>query len=263
MEVNIEDIKQIAKQAGEKIMEFYKNDIKVYKKEDDTPVTKADLESNKIIEKGLKKYGYPILSEEIADDRKRLKSKRVWIIDPLDGTEDFIQKTGEFAVMIGLAVNGKSQLGVVYEPVTNCLYWGVKNKGAFLEENGEKKKLKVSSIDKFSQMSIFVSRNHTGEKELDLTKELGLKKSYLGSCGVKISRIAEGEGEVYINSSDKTSQWDTCAGAVILQEAGGKITDTQGNELVYNIEETYHLSGIIVSNRLKHRKIVKSLGELD
>lgn len=262
MKINIEEIKKLAKQAGKKTLEFYSDNIKVYRKKDDTLVTKADFASNKVIEGELKKYGYPILSEESTDNKSRLKSKKVWIVDPLDGTEDFIQKTDEFCIMIGMAVDGKPQLGVVYEPVTDRMYWALKGQGAFSEENGEKKRLKVSSTDTFSQMSIFISRNHTGEKELKLAKKLKLGDvKELGSCGIKIARIAGGSGEIYINSSDKSSQWDTCAGAIILQEAGGKITDMEGQELVYNVEETYHLKGHVVSNGLRHGEIVKALAE--
>jgi 3'(2'), 5'-bisphosphate nucleotidase len=260
--MNIQAIKKIAQQAGKEIMSFYSGEVKVYKKEDGSPITKADLASNRIIEKELKKFGYPIFSEESVDNKKRLESEKVWIVDPLDGTQDFIQKMDEFCVMIGLAISGKPYLGVIYEPVSGRLYWGLKDKGAFLEEKGKTKKLKVSSVDNFSQMTIFMSRNHLGEKEIKLAKRLKMNPEEIGSCGIKISRVAEGRGEVYINSSDKTSQWDTCAGAAILQEAGGMITDTEGQELIYNIEEPHHLKGQIVSNGLKHREIVEALEEM-
>jgi len=262
MKINIEDIKKLAKQAGRKTLEFYTDGMKVYRKEDHSPVTKADMESNKIIEKGLGKYGRVVLSEEGTDDKRRLGAEEIWIVDPLDGTEDFIRRTGEFSIMIGLSVGGEPELGVIYEPTSDRLYWGLKNQGAFLEQNGKKKKLKASLVKDFSQMTLLMSRNHTGEVEVELAKKLKVKKSVkIGSCGIKIVKIAGGSGEIYINSSSKSSQWDTCAGVAILQEAGGKITDMNGNELVYNERETRHLKGHVTSNGLKHGEIIKALKE--
>ena len=113
----LENVKRIAKQAGDAIMFYYGKDLPVEYKAQDSPLTKADIESNKIIVQELEKYDYGILSEELADDKSRINKERVWIVDPMDGTSDFVKHTNEFAVMIGLVENGKPIFGVVYMPV--------------------------------------------------------------------------------------------------------------------------------------------------
>ena len=117
-------------------MSFYDKKYNIKDKGKDDPVTEADIESNKIILAGLKKYGYGILSEETDDDLSRLKEKRIWIIDPLDGTKDFIGKTGDFTVMVGLAEESRAILGVVYKPIDDILYYATENGGAYRSIRG-------------------------------------------------------------------------------------------------------------------------------
>ena len=111
-------------EAGEKIREVYDTDFEVIKKDDNSPITKADLESNKILRSALEKTGIPILSEEDEDDKSRLESEKVWIIDPLDGTQDFVNRTGEFTVLVGLVENQIPVMGLVYLPTQKILYYG-------------------------------------------------------------------------------------------------------------------------------------------
>ncbi len=258
MEINIENVKKIAREAGNKIMGFYGKDYKLDYKDGDekNPVTEADLISDKIIRAGLKKYNLPILSEESADDESRLDSEYVWIVDPLDGTYDFIQKTDEFSVLIGLVKNKIPIFGVVYEPVTDRSYWAEKDKGAFVEHEGRVKKIKVSDIDKFSEATILLSRNHLLDSEVEFCERAGIKNRLrAGSAGLKICRIAEGKAEIYVSFSHKVSEWDTCAGKVILEEAGGIITDMSGSDLTYNNSNPKHLNGFVASNRSLHEKI--------
>ena len=110
-------------EAGEKIREIYDTDVEVNKKDDNSPITKADLESNKILRLALEKTGIPILSEEDVDDKSRLDSEKVWIIDPLDGTQDFVNRTGEFTILIGLVENHIPVMGLVYLPTKRILYF--------------------------------------------------------------------------------------------------------------------------------------------
>ena len=110
-------------EAGERVREIYESDFEVGKKDDDSPITKADLESNKIIRAALEKTGIPILSEEDVDDKSRLNSDKIWIVDPLDGTTDFVNRTGEFTIMIGLVENHVPVMGLIYWPTKQKLYY--------------------------------------------------------------------------------------------------------------------------------------------
>ena len=128
---NLEKLMDTIIIAGEKIREIYETDFEVKKKEDDSPITKADLESNKILRATLEKTGIPILSEESDDDKTRLESEKVWIVDPLDGTQDFVNKTGEFTILVGLVENHIPVMGLVYLPIKKILYLAERGIGAY------------------------------------------------------------------------------------------------------------------------------------
>lgn len=256
---DLEQIKKIAKKAGDEIMKYYQDGFNVEMKEGNQPITEADLVSNKIIQKGLFEYGFPILSEESKDDKSRLESEFVWIVDPLDGTSDFIGHTGEFSVMIGLVKKNEPILGVVYQPVSQKYYFAKAGEGAFFEKDGKIQKISVSNETEFSKMKILVSRNHLQELEVDLAEKLKLEKITQGSAGLKLAQIALGESQVYLNSSDKTFEWDTCAGYIILKEAGGEMTDMRGKEILYNQDNPKHLNGFVATNKTRHEDIIKEL----
>lgn len=265
MKVNINEIKKIAKTASEEILKYYKSDFDIAYKGGDpkSPVTNADLASEKIIKEGLAKYGWPILSEESADDKSRLNSEYVWIVDPLDGTKDFIERTGEFCVIIALVKNYQPILGVIYIPVDNICYFAEKGGGAYMESFDNKNRIVIDKESEFSKMVILTSKYHLGKLEEELANLSDIKeKKQIGSAGIKIARIAQGEAHIYINSSDKSSEWDTCAGELILCEAGGKITDMDGNDLNYNNENPRHLNGYVASNGTRHDDIIKVLKTL-
>jgi len=261
MNINIEDIKEIARRAGERILECYDGDYKVAYKTPDksSPLTVADLEANNIILDGLKGYGFSVLSEESADDKSRLDSEYVWIVDPLDGTRDFVGKTGEFCVMIGLVRNKRPVLGVVYEPAADRLYFAEAGQGAFREKDGRRERIRVSDEKDFGRMKILVSRSHLLEKEVRFAEKLRLEKKVCGSAGLKLCRTASGGAEIYANTSDRTSEWDTCAGNIILTEAGGQIMDMHGGELTYNNPDPKHRNGFLASNGVCHQELTRSL----
>lgn len=261
MKIDIEDIKKIAQEAGGRILEFYNSEYDVsYKTADkSSPITEADLASNKIVLNGLRKYEFPILSEESTDDKSRLESEYVWIVDPLDGTSDFIEKTGEFSVMIALAKNGEPVLGVVYEPVKKTFYFAEKGEGAFMEKNGETKNLEVSRVNDFSQMTILLSRNHLLESDVKLCENLKIGKKLQRGSVSKMCVIARGDAEIYVNTSNRTGEWDTCAPHLILEEAGGKITDIFGQRLKYNKEIPKNENGFVSSNRMRHDDIIREI----
>lgn len=261
MQIQVEEIKKIAKTAGEEILKYYNEEYKIeYKTSDESsPLTEADLASNEIILSELEKYGYPILSEETKDDSKRLKSEYVWIVDPLDGTSDFVGKTDEFSVLIGLVQNGEPVLGVVYEPAKGVFYWAEKGEGAFMEKDGEVKKIQVSDKSNFEEMTILLSRNHLLEADKKLCEDLKIGKKKPRGSTSKMCVISRGDAEIYVNTSDKTGEWDTCASEMILTEAGGKITDISGESIKYNKEIPKNLNGFVASNGKKHDEIVNQL----
>ncbi len=260
----LKDAINLAKKAGNQILKIYQGNYRVQEKEDKSFLTEADLLSEKIILEGLKKYDYGILSEETKDNLSRLSQKRIWIVDPLDGTQDFLKKTGDFSIMIGLVEKGEPVLGVVYKPVGEKLYFAEKGKGAYLKEGkNPAKKLKVSEISELTNSRFAVSRFHLIESERKFLKENKIfQVRYVGSIGIKLGMIAEGKIEGYVNLSKKTFQWDTCAPEIILREAGGEITDFQGRKLLYNRKETRNLKGVVASNGKIHSQILQSLNHL-
>lgn len=261
----LSDVISVVKDAGEAVLEYYncgggKKNIKP----DGSPVTKADLVSQKIILQGLKKFGYPIISEEQEDDDRRLSYDKAWLVDPLDGTKDFLNRTGEFSVMVGLVENGEPILGVVYQPVKGILYYARKGFGAYkCVGNAVPVKLKVSSKSNTQQASMFISRNHTLPAELKLAKDLGITKIIpCGSAGIKVGLIASGEGEIYVVSSGNTSEWDTCAPDIIIHEAGGFMTDMKGEKLVYNKKSFKNKNGLVVTNWVLHEATISALKKI-
>lgn len=253
--------KELARKAGFAVMEIYRKKIEVKYKAKNNPVTIADLTANNIIIAGLKKFNYGILSEETADDKLRIKKDKVWIVDPLDGTKDFISKTGEFSIMIGLVQSGKSVLGVVYNPVKDLLYYAARGQGSYKESTDKKiKKLAVSKVGSLKNVKMLVSRHHLGEAEGIVAKKLGMKKMIpCGSAGLKIALIAEGVAELNFNTSQKTWEWDLCAADIILSQAGGRLTDKHGKKILYNKKHPINLDGYVASNGLIHKKIIGEL----
>ncbi|MDA3840512.1 MAG: 3'(2'),5'-bisphosphate nucleotidase CysQ [Patescibacteria group bacterium] len=259
----LEKVKDVAREAGAEIMKFYGEDNEISKKKDKTLVTEVDLLSEKIILEGLKEFNYGFLSEEKLGSAGRAESERVWVIDPIDGTMDFIKETGEFSVMIGLVENGKPILGVVYQPTKDKLYSAVIGGGSFLEEKGEIKKLEVSKIDDYSQACVFGGRKYIKGLEAKLCNDLGIS-DFLnhGSAGLKVGLIAEQKADLYISSIDKTGEWDICAGDIILREAGGKTTDMNGNDFIYNKKQYLNLDGFVASNGILHEKVIEEIKKI-
>jgi 3'(2'), 5'-bisphosphate nucleotidase len=251
----------LARKAGAAILKHYALEIisenKIGVDDRSEPVTEADREASRIIVHGLSE-AFPndaILSEEEVDEAEgRLASTRVWIIDPIDGTFGFIRKDGDFAVQIGLAEDGEAVVGVVYLPAHQTLYYASKGNGAFVVKNdGESERLNVSTKTDFDEMNIAVSRDHRSPKMSRIIKELGLKQEIgRGSVGVKIGMIAEQVCDLYIHLSHRTKFWDTCAPQVILEEAGGRITDLFGSEFRYDLDNVLNLNGILASNGAVH-----------
>lgn len=258
--IQLEDLITTATKAGKETLDFYKEKISVETKDDDSPLTKADLASEKILLDELGRFDIPILSEESEDDKARLSSDRVIIIDPLDGTSDFIQKTDDYSIMIGVVEKGSPVMGVVYHPVSETVYFASEGDGAYKRQAQKDTPLSVSSIDSLQEMTILLSRNHLLDAEQQFMKESHVdKQKKMGSAGLKMSTIAEGKAEIYINSSDRTCEWDTCAGNIIVTEAGGMVTDLKNELIEFNKKDPRHLDGFLVTNNTKHMEILEEV----
>ena len=260
----------LARAAGAIILDGYAKPIKVERKIDADdylePVTETDRAANELIVNGIRST-FPddgILAEESIDTERRLDKQRVWMVDPLDGTNGFITHDGDFAVQIGLADGGVSVMGVVYQPLPDVLYWAVKGSGAWIEtSDGNRTRARVSEEKELQRMRLAASRSHRSPRMDRVVKILEIKDEVnRGSVGVKVGLIVERQCDVYVHLSPRTKQWDTCAPEAILNEAGGCLTDLFGHPLAYNSPEVQNRNGIVASNGVAHDLIIKRLRPL-
>jgi 3'(2'), 5'-bisphosphate nucleotidase len=260
---------ELARTAGAAILEHYEGPLKIAQKNSENdlePVTQADTIANDLIVNHLKRE-FPddgILAEESVDTTHRLEKSRVWMVDPLDGTNGFIDGNGDFAVQIGLAVDGQCVLGVVYQPLPGVLYRAVRGQGTWIERpQFEPARARVSQTRVVADMRLAASRSHRSPRMNRVVESFGFKEEVRrGSVGIKIGLLIEQQCDVYIHLSSRTKQWDTCAPEVILTEAGGRISDLFGYPLNYNVPDVQNRNGLIASNGVSHEQIVETLAPL-
>ena len=238
----------LARVAGAAVMELYGLTESVAKA-DDSPVTVADRAANRAIVGGLRESfpGDAILSEESRDSADRLDARRVWIVDPLDGTKEFLARNGEFSIMIGMVEEGEAVLGAVYLPDGDVLFSAARGEGAWVTRAGERRRLECGPVDA-AAIRLVGSRSH-GEPLLDeIQADLGITDVQpCGSVGVKCSRIAEGRRDLYVHPVPYLKEWDTCAPEVVLREAGGWVSDCLGEPLRYNKPDPRQPHGILAA----------------
>ncbi len=243
--------KTLAKQAGDAIMVIYRQDFDVELKDDKSPLTQADKAANDLILAGLKAE-FPdaaYLSEEEKDDLVRRKNPYCFIIDPLDGTKEFVKKNGEFTVNIALVKDGTPVMGVVYAPVLDELYYALKGVGAFLDDkNGQTKPLHVT--DHTKSLKLVASKSHRSEK-LDALMEAHQDKIaelvFFGSS-LKGCMVAAGSADIYYRFG-LTCEWDTCAMQAVVECAGGIMMQMDKTPMTYNRENTLNEKGFFIVNR--------------
>ena len=220
----LEVARAAAREAGAAIMRFYGNaEVEVHSKPDLSPVTAADEAANVcLIEKirgAFPEDGF--LSEESPDDESRLGKRRVWIVDPLDGTRDFLAQTGDFCVLVGLTIDGAPVLGVAYQPVKDALYFACRGKGAFVEVDGATRPLGASRAQLPSEVRVGISRLNPDEGLGKCLAAAGLAaRAVQMGASAKHMALARGEIDAVLNLSAAEMEWDTCAPEVILTEAG-------------------------------------------
>lgn len=239
-----QEIIAISKAAGAAILNIYKDESKfgVEQKKDDSPLTQADKNANDIIVAGLEKLAtqYPIISEEnkLLDYVDRKDYTRFWLVDPLDGTKEFIKRNGEFTVNIALVENGIPIMGVVYVPVSDECYWGMKGEGAFYQKGfDEPKQLQANEYKETDKgIRVVCSRSHINEETQAFIDKLDQPEAVSKGSSLKFLLIASGQAEVYPRIGP-TMEWDTGAAHIILEEAGGEVLNYETMQpLRYNKE---------------------------
>lgn len=251
---------QIAREAATIVTTFYVGSSEVEYKSHDEPVTEADRSANRHIVERIQE-AYPddgILSEESKDDFVRLDRERVWIIDPLDGTKEFIARNGEFSIMIGLAIGGRAVMGVVMQPDPGLLYAGIVGQGVYLYEGDESVSLTTSDRERVSQMILVSSRSHRQQVVDNIRKRLRITSERVsGSVGLKVGLITRQQADLYIHPSPGCKEWDLCAPHAILEAAGGTMTDCWGNPIRFNNRDVRAHNGLVATNGHIHDRIIQ------
>ena len=242
---------EIAKEAGMVITEIYNSDFDYQLKEDLSPITAADNLSHNIITERLKTLTskIPILSEENCNIPYKIRSQwaQYWLVDPLDGTKEFIKKNGDFTVNIALIDNNKPVFGVIHIPVSNESYWGSKASGSFYSnENNDIKQIYVSD-NHHNPIRLVASRSHPSEMLNDLLEKIIDYAIIEVGSSIKFCLIASGQADCYPRFGP-TSEWDTAAGEAMVSYAGGRVVNTNGDSMNYNVQEGYLNPNFIVSN---------------
>ena len=255
----IKKIIKVSKNAGDAIMDIYESEFDVNIKSDQSPLTKADILSNKIICQSLKKItpDVPILSEESSNIpyHERSKWNQYWLIDPLDGTKEFIKKNGEFTTNIALIRDHKPIFGLIHLPVKKHTYWGCEDKGSFfLDRTNNIRKINVSTNND-DPIRIAASRSHPSEELTNLLDKIKNYKLLEVGSSLKFCLIASGEADIYPRFGP-TSEWDTAAGEAIARFAGGSIVDFENNNIIYNKGENLINPYFLVAT---HQKLANKL----
>ena len=244
LEYLLDIARQTARSAAAKINDIYRQylsggTVDIREKGKDDPVTEADMAANGIITQQLKNTfpQHAILTEEEPDTWGRTGSEWVWMIDPLDGTRDFIKANGEFVTMIGLTHRGEPAIGVVVEPATGLELYACKGLGAFrglVSQGDEPAKVKMSDAADLKHLRIAVSRSHRDTKVDEFIQLLAVKDEISsGSVGRKVAMVISGEADLYVHPARGTKLWDTCACDVIASEAGGVLLSGTGEPISY------------------------------
>lgn len=248
----IDLFKKLAAAAGEKILEIYRQDFAVEYKADNSPVTMADKLANELIVQGLKDAypEIPVLAEESVDDTSRLSKEYCFIVDPLDGTKEFVKRNGEFTVNIALARGGVPIAGLIYVPTLGEYYYAFERQGAcWHRENEQEKPLHVS--DRVGDIRLAVSRSHRTQELDKLIEENHIKHIIVAGSAYKGCLFARGDVEAYYRFG-RTMEWDTAAMQILAAEAGGIFMGMNGRPFVYNKQNPENPSGFFLINRMEN-----------
>jgi 3'(2'), 5'-bisphosphate nucleotidase len=243
---------KLAREAGRVILEVYAKEFDVIEKSGGGgPVTEADHRASELVVEGLRR-AFPsdgVVSEENPDTSDARRFSRCWYVDPLDGTREFVDRNGMFAVHVGLSIDAVARAGVVYQPVGDRLYAGIVGQGCHLEEGGRRTALHVTDKADPAQLRLVVSRSHKSPKTAEVVAALGIADVVeQGSVGLKAGLVAEGAADLYLHPSSKSWRWDCCAPEAVLRGAGGVLTEFSGAPLRYDGTELQNTRGLLGCN---------------
>jgi 3'(2'), 5'-bisphosphate nucleotidase len=257
---------RIAREASVLVRGYHGTKLQVDTKPGDEPVSEADHAANAFIVARLQK-AFPddvVLSEELPDTGERLGKPRVWMVDPIDGTRDFVAGESGFVVMIGLCVDGRPVVGAVGHPLSGHVYEGAPGTGAWREDsNGARIPLHTSTLSRPPDIRLVASKSHRTSRidavksALQITDEINV-----GSIGLKIGLVSEAARDLYVYTGGRTKIWDTCGPEAILTAAGGRMTDVDGRPLVYDRPDLYNRRGIVASNGPLHDFVIAALAPI-
>jgi 3'(2'), 5'-bisphosphate nucleotidase len=259
---------RLARTAGELVLRIRggSSGLGIEMKPGDEPVTIADRQSSELIVAGLTAAfpGDVVISEENPDDAARLSARRVWYVDPIDGTKDFIRGNTGFAVMIGMTEGHVPTLGVVYQAAADGMFWSTVDAGAWFQPgDGPARRIAVSEVSRAEDIRLVASKSNRTETIDRVKGALGIDNELnIGSVGLKLALIALGERDLYVNPWPKCKAWDTCAPEAILRAAGGTLTDLHGAPIRYDELDLGRLHGLIASNGRVHAEVVTRMASL-
>lgn len=238
---------RLAREAATIIRQVYESAFTVVNKAGGAgPVTEADKRANELIVRGLAQ-AFP-QDDIVAEESTHLapKTKRVWFVDPLDGTREFVDRNGMFAVHIGLAIDGAPVAGVVLAPMQGALWSGAVGSPCVLELGDQRRELKMQPVSQTKDLRLLVSRSHKSKKTAAIRDALGITQvKEQGSVGLKCALLAMGEADLYLHPSDRSSRWDSCAPQAVIEAAGGMLVDFAGNQYGYEGREIVNSRGLV------------------
>jgi 3'(2'), 5'-bisphosphate nucleotidase len=245
------------REAGALALSMFGTPLKNWTKGASSPVSEADIAVDKLLQERLSDVepGVGWLSEESVDDPARLAARFVWIVDPIDGTRGFARKNGEFSVMIGFVENSQIGVGVVAEPAVGRLTYAVRGFGCWRLDGDEKMptRCQVTNVAELAQATLTQSRSRDPNRKsrwVEALKPARIVETY--SAGIKLALVARGEADIYLNTYDAFHDWDICAGHILVEEAGGQVTGTGGQELRYGLPEAWQRNGLLATNGRLH-----------
>ena len=260
-EKELADAISVAQEATKVIMKYYRDHFNIEIKSDQSPVTDADKASNELIYNTLKaKYPtYAFLTEEMADNSERLSNDYVWIIDPLDGTEDFIRHDDQFCINIALAYKGHPVVGVVAIPVSGEIYYASLGNGTYYLANENAKAIKVHVNNKTTDIIQLSSVCHQTKEELTIFENHKDRINSIVKHGsaIKACLIASGKAEVTFRFGAGSKEWDTCAPQIVVTEAGGIFVTSKFAPITYNKKDVYNRDGFFIINTKENEDLAK------
>ncbi len=250
---------EAGRKASEIISTIYRRTFKIAYKEDKSPVTEADLASDALIQETLSGFeDCYYLSEEKKDDLRRLSYEKVFIVDPLDGTQDFVNHDGSFSVNIAYCERGIPRIGVIALPLESVIVYAVKGEGSYIiRKDGSQEKIHVS--DRTDHLIMMMSMTHImpAEEELIERHKDRIAEVRKGGASSKAVALAMGEADCSVRYTDMTKEWDVCAPDIIVREAGGIFADTNLNGFTYNKKDVYNHDGYAMLNRIENKFLLE------